>query len=154
MALLDVDLARGTYDHVCEHCHFVQRGLPLHPDKGYLTPRRDVDGTVSCLATRPCPFVCRCPEHQGGKVCGSVELFRATIAEWETGDVAHPDSMVGHVFPDTGNVVVEHWLLGIGHHHSRKQARHILDILAHPDMAPHAAQPGPLPEASSPVLPK
>lgn len=130
--LLVIDATAATLHHRCEHCGGEFANRSLDPADGHIAVSHQ-DVAVICpacterAATKtPCP-ACR-------KVHGtSSEHFPFDhMTDYDTGEVQHPDSMVGYVFPDTGGVVVEDSRYGAGNPMRQLQAKLILAMQRHP----------------------
>ena len=130
--LLAVDSVNHTVSYQCEHCRCVHEEHPISPKTGHIRVSAD-DVALHCLACGlhdfagvPCG---RCGTRHGA----SSEHFPFDhVTDYDTGEVQHPDSLVGFKFEDTGGVVVTDSRYDGSNPMRRLQARHILALQRHP----------------------
>lgn len=132
----------GTFDHECARCGVVREGLPIDPTKGHLWLwRHPTTGLALSISTTPCP-TCAQETDQWGQPILCNESFPLHIPDHEVGEGAHPDSLVGLRFEDTGGVVTEHTHGYSLDPETVAHKRLIRALQAHPHFAPHV--PGPV----------
>jgi len=106
-----IDVIALTATHHCESCGTVRR-----------VPFAAVQVTSENLIIGPCPTC----QVQGAT---TTEHFSLNLTRVDTGEIQHPQSLVGTRMPDTGGVVVEDSRFE-SPHHRREQARLIRALMA------------------------
>lgn len=109
--LLALDLNGQTVRHYCGECHAVR-----------LVPFAQVQVTAENLIIGPCP-TCQADGLM------SQTNYRRDLTRADTGEIQHPQSMVGTILPSTGGVVVEDSRFE-SPHHRKQQALLIRELMA------------------------
>lgn len=93
-----IDAVARIATHRCDECGTI-RAVPF----------AQVQVTTENIIIGPCPACLAAG-------LTSTEHFRRDLTRADTGEIRHPQSMVGTVFPDTGGVVVEDSRFESPHH--------------------------------------